>query len=217
MFTGIIEETGILQELRQGYEGAFIRVSAKKVPSDLKIGDSIAVNGVCLTTTQNGMEWFCCEISAETLRRTSFKNAKQGMIVNLERPLVMGSRLGGHFVLGHVDGTVRLIEKAVSGTGVEIMFDLPQELERYLVDKGSVAVDGISLTIASLNRSSFTVAVIPHTLEVTNLKRLKIGDVVNLEVDVLGKYFERFFRLGLAQKGNTGSPLTADYLKDQGY
>ena len=217
MFTGIIEETGLIRELELRYEGATITLAAKMVPSTLKIGDSIAVNGVCLTTARNGAEWFSCEISAETLRRTSFKYARQGMIVNLERPLMIGGRLGGHFVQGHVDGVARLIDKAASGEGFEISFDFPKELERYLVFKGSIAVDGISLTIASLERSAFTVAAIPHTIEVTNLKRLKSGDFVNLEVDILGKYFERFFQLGLLQSGNVGSRLTMEYLKDQGY
>lgn len=215
MFTGIIEETGKIEVLRIGKQGAAIRISAKSIPSTLKTGDSIAVNGVCLTAAASDSCAFECDISAETLRRTSFESTREGAAVNLERPLAVGSRLGGHFVLGHVDGMGKLLFSKPSGAGVEMMFGFPRELDRYLVYKGSIAVDGISLTIASLEEASFSVAVIPHTLQNTNLMHLRIGDLVNLEVDILGKYFERFYQLGLL--AGKGPKITVDYLKEQGY
>jgi riboflavin synthase len=217
VFTGIIEEVGTVQELRFLPEGATIAISAKTILDGLKPGDSIAVNGVCLTATRIGTGSFLCDISAETLRRSSFRQVKHGTRVNLERSLRVGDRLGGHFVLGHVDDVGRLIGKTTSGQGYEMSFDFPIELERYLVHKGSISVDGISLTMASLNKGSFSVAVIPHTFQSTNLNQLTIGSLVNLEVDILGKYFERFFDLGREKNENTGSKLTADYLKSQGY
>ena len=217
MFTGIIEEVGTIQELRFLSEGATITIAAKTIPDGLKVGDSIAVNGVCLTATRIGSDSFLCDISAETLRRSSFKQAKHGTRVNLERSLSIGGRLGGHFVLGHVDDVGKLRAKTASGQGYEISFDFPTELERYLVYKGSISVDGISLTIASLDKGAFSVSVIPHTLQSTNLNQLTIGALVNLEVDILGKYVERFFHLGSEKDEKTGSKLTADYLKNQGY
>jgi riboflavin synthase len=216
VFTGIVEEVGVIQELRFGGEGAVITIGAELVPPGVKIGDSIAVNGVCLTATQKSRTSFSCDISAETLRLSSYKQARQGSRVNLERSLMVGDRLGGHFVQGHVDGVGRLSSKIRSGDGWEMSFEFPRELERYLVYKGSIAVNGISLTISSLAKNIFSVAVIPHTLESTNLNQLGTGDLVNLETDILGKYFERFFQLGLIQKDKP-SKLTEGYLKDQGF
>jgi riboflavin synthase len=216
MFTGIIEEVGTIQELRFISEGAVITATAQIVPSNLKIGDSIAVNGVCLTATQTSQGSFSCDISAETLRLSSFKQARQGSKINLERSMMLGGRLGGHFVQGHVDGVGKLESKTRSGEGWELSFEFPRDLERYLVYKGSIAVDGISLTISSLGKNSFSVAVIPHTLESTNLNQLGIGDPINIEVDILGKYFERFFQLGLIL-GEKSTKLTVEYLRGQGF
>jgi len=215
VFTGIIEELGIMQELRIGGESAKITIGAHQVLAELKIGDSIAVNGVCLTVTQLYPASFQCDISAETLRLSSFKLARHGTRVNLERSLALGDRLGGHIVLGHVDGVGKMIAKTASGPGYVITFAFPVELERYLVYKGSVSINGVSLTIASLEKSTLSVAVIPHTYEETNLADLGAGDPVNIEVDVLGRYFERFFQLGLMQREKTG--LTSEYLKSQGF
>jgi riboflavin synthase len=217
VFTGIIEEIGTIRELRFISEGATLTVAGKLILSDLKIGDSIAVNGVCLTATRVSSDSFLCDVSAETLQRSNFRQAKVGTKVNLERALLVGGRLGGHFVLGHVDGVGRLISKTPSGAGYTVAFNYPKELERYLVFKGSIAVNGISLTIASLEKTAFSVSVIPHTLESTNLREMMPGDTANLEVDVLGKYFERFFQLGLAPQDTGVSRLTSEYLKSQGF
>jgi riboflavin synthase len=217
MFTGIIEETGVIQDMRFITDGAVITIASKVVPAGLKIGDSVSINGVCLTATSVETDSFLCDISAETLRRSTFQKAKKGARVNLERSLMVGDRLGGHFVLGHVDDVGRFVGKISSGEGYEMSFDFPQELARYLVHKGSIAVNGISLTIASLKKGSFSVAVIPHTYRSTNLSQLMIGDAVNLEVDVLGRYFERFFQLGVIQDSRAESRLTENYLKSQGF
>jgi riboflavin synthase len=217
VFTGIIEEVGVIEELRIMAQGATITIGAAQVVSDMKIGDSVAVNGVCLTATRIGSASFLCDISAETLRISGFKHARQGNRVNLERALRVGDRLGGHIMQGHVDAVGRLISKTKSGEGYEISFDFPRELERYLVYKGSISVNGISLTISSLSSGLFSVAVIPHTFEATNLSQLMLGELVNLEVDILGKYFERFFQLGLKQNEKSGPGLTTDYLRNQGF
>jgi riboflavin synthase len=215
MFTGIIEETGRIDMLRTESRGATMRIASASIPGSLKPGDSIAVNGVCLTVTAGDNASFQCELSPETMRRTSFEHAREGTLVNLERSLLLGARLGGHFVLGHVDAVGRLSYSQPSGAGAEVRFEFPKEIERYLVFKGSVAVDGISLTIASLEQECFSVAVIPHTLRNTNLHSLRSGDCVNLEVDILGKYFERFWSLGLAK--DRSSRISLDYLKEQGF
>ncbi len=215
MFTGIIEETGKMDYLNLRGRGASLSVSAKTIPPSLKAGDSIAVNGVCVTAVLVETGHFECDLSAETLDRTSLPRIREGVDVNLERAALVGSRMGGHFVLGHVDGVGTLLGTAPSGTGAEMTFGFPLELARYLVFKGSIAVDGISLTIASLEETSFSVAVIPYTLEHTNLRCLTIGDPVNLEVDILGKYFERYYQLGLLDGSNRGISLA--YLKEQGF
>lgn len=217
VFTGIIEEIGTIREIRMGHQGAVLTVSAAAILNPLKIGDSVSVNGVCLTATSIGDGYFACDVSAETLRLSSFEQARRGMRVNLERSLMVGGRLGGHIVQGHVDGVGRLLAKDPSGDGFVLSFHFPAELERYLVYKGSIAVNGVSLTIASLGKDSFSVAAIPLTLEATNLNLLHIGDPVNLEVDILGKYFERFFQLGIASDGRKGSRLSAEYLQSQGF
>jgi riboflavin synthase len=216
MFTGIIEETGVVRSLRKGQESAEILISARVVPPTLKVGDSIAVNGVCLTVVRGGSVEFSADLSAETLERSSLGRSTPGRIVNLERSLVLGARLGGHFVQGHVDGVGRLLSVRASGDGAVIAISYPAELERYLVYKGSIAVEGISLTVSSLRASDFEVAVIPHTWDNTNLHLLKTGDLVNLETDILAKYFERYYSLGI-DRDRANSNLTVEYLREQGF
>lgn len=217
MFTGIIEEAGSVRSLRQVSAGMRLVVEAEQIARQTKPGDSVAVNGVCLTVVENNHRSFSCDLSAETLRCSSLGRMREGMVVNLERPLAIGDRLGGHIVQGHVDGVGRMNSAVPSGEGMEMEFSIPASLERYLISKGSVAVDGISLTIASLKKNAFMVAVIPHTYRVTNLRHLKPGDAVNLEGDVLAKYFERFFQLGLIGEMRPKSMLTVDSLREQGY
>lgn len=190
-------------------------VSAPGIASDLNVGDSVAVNGVCLTVVHHTDNAFACDLSSETLARSSLGRARTGTPVNLERALQVGSRMGGHFVQGHVDGIGVLRYSVPSGQGSVITFEYPRQLERYVVSKGSIAVDGISLTIARLAGNRFDVAVIPHTLQATNLGSLRAGDCVNLEADLLAKYFERFFQLGLMPDKSSG--LSLEDLREQGF
>jgi riboflavin synthase len=188
MFTGIIEEIGRIQSVSRQRGALRARVLRPDSRKDLDEGDSIAVDGVCLTVVARGPDWFEAEISPETCRRSTLGAARAGRKVNLERPLAASGRLGGHFVQGHVDatGTVRSIRG--EGAFVEMAFRYPAKLRGLLVEKGSIAVNGVSLTIASLTSTAFTVALIPHTLDVTNLGVLRPADAVNLEVDILAKY-----------------------------
>jgi riboflavin synthase len=217
VFTGIIEESGVIRSLRAAPVGANLDIDAGRIAPELRIGDSVAVNGVCLTVVGVAGRNVTFDLSAETLRRSSFAHAGEGRSVNLERAMAIGDRLGGHLVQGHVDGIGRLLSSVPKGDGYEMEFSVPVELERYLVAKGSVAIDGISLTVALLKPQAFTVAVIPHTYRMTNLRQLKSGDVVNLEGDILGKYIERFLQLGVASKERSASGLSVESLREQGF
>ena len=187
MFTGIVEERGAVREVGSSR----LAVACATVNADSDVGASVAVNGVCLTVVERGPEHLAFDLSEETVRRTSFSRLAQGDLVNLERPLTLSSRLGGHLVQGHVDGvgTVTGFETDESG-GAWLTVTAPEDLRRYLVEKGSVCVDGVSLTVAALVGDSFSVALIPHTLDVTTLGVTHVGDPVNLEVDVIAKYVE---------------------------
>jgi riboflavin synthase len=192
MFTGIVEETGRVEEVRRRGDVLAVRIAARRVLEDLAKGGSIAVSGCCLTAVEVDEGGFVCELTDETLARTAFdERLTPGALVNLERPLRAGGRFDGHIVQGHVDGlgVIRSLERG--GEAAELVVEAPKELGRYLVEKGSVAVDGISLTVARLLPGGFAVAVIPYTLEVTNLAAARAGDRVSLEVDVVAKYVER--------------------------
>jgi riboflavin synthase len=192
MFTGLVEELGTVREVRRRGEGMILSVAASAVLDDLKVGDSIAVNGACLTVALLKGEVFSAELSGETLDRTTLKEVKAGDRVNLERPLRPTDRLGGHFVTGHVDGVGKIHSIVPLGEMREMVFQVPKSLIRYLVPKGSVAVDGVSLTVNAVTEEGFKVTVIPHTAAVTTLGLKRPGDPVNLETDLLGKYVERF-------------------------
>jgi riboflavin synthase len=187
MFTGIVEERGAVAEI----SATRLRVAARTVSADARIGDSIAVNGVCLTVVERSDEHLSFDVSEETLRRTSFSRLRAGDAVNLERPVTLMSRLGGHLVQGHVDGVgeVAALERTSDG-GAWVTVRAPDALGRYLVEKGSVTVDGISLTVAAIDGATFSVALIPHTLDVTTLGTAEVGHPVNLEVDVIARYVE---------------------------
>jgi len=191
MFTGIIEELGKVRSIEQRGENARIVIEAKTVLSGTNLGDSIAVNGVCLTALDLQPDSFAADVSKETLARSTLGSLKHGSPVNLERSVTAETRLGGHMVQGHVDATGELLSVEDHGESWTVRFAFPPEIARYLVFKGSVAVEGISLTIAALTDDYFEIAIIPKTWEVTNLSSLELGDPVNLEVDVIGKYVER--------------------------
>lgn len=192
MFTGIVEEMGSVRSIDTGDGGARLVISAATVLDDARVGDSIAVNGCCLTVVELGPGWWAADAVRETLSRTDLGSLVPGDPVNLERPVVAGGRLGGHIVQGHVDGVGTVVQAAP-----DLRVQASPEIMPYLVEKGSVTVDGISLTVVSVIDDSFTVAVIPHTMEVTTLGRRKAGDLVNLEVDLIAKYTERLLRGGV--------------------
>jgi riboflavin synthase len=195
MFTGIIEEVGKIAEISDTGDFRTLRVQARTVMSDLVIGSSIAVNGVCLTARTVGESHFSAELSRETLNRSSLGNLETGSLVNLERPMRADSRFGGHIVQGHVDGVGRIRRFDLNADAWNLEVQYPSSGSRYIIEKGSITVDGISLTVASLVGSDvFSVAIIPHTFENTNLKAAKPGITVNLEFDVLAKYVENLIK-----------------------
>jgi riboflavin synthase len=207
MFTGIVEGTGTVAALAAAADGsgARLEVEAPWLAGQLALGESVAVNGCCVTVAEATRAGFAADLVAETLRRTALGGLETGARVNLERPLPLGGRLGGHLVQGHVDGVAKVLSRdpvgpegsgepqggAPVGRGEEVRIELPPDLERYVVEKGSIAVDGVSLTVAGVGPGWFAVALVPHTLEVTTLGERRPGDPVQLEVDVVAKYIER--------------------------
>ncbi len=228
MFTGIVEELGEVLSRRYNKESAVLFIKGRRVLEDLKVGDSIAVNGVCLTATKVTGDAFYADVMPETMRRTNLQDLKIGEKVNLERALLAGGRLGGHFVSGHIDGTGILLRERREGNAVVKCFSGPPEVLRYVVVKGSIAIDGISLTVVDLDDTSFQVSLIPHTLKETALFYRKQGDKVNLEADMLGKYLEKLLAPHL--QGNILLPhrednnskkepqgLTVSFLSENGF
>ncbi|HEY7410230.1 MAG TPA: riboflavin synthase [Vicinamibacteria bacterium] len=197
MFTGIVEERGTVRGARRRGSVLRVEISAARVLEGLAVGGSIAVSGCCLSAVEVGGDAFACELTEETLARTAFgARLVPGAVVNLERPLRADGRLDGHIVQGHVDGVGRVAALAPAGETAVLDVDVPEGLRRYLVEKGSVAVEGVSLTVAALREGGFAAALIPLTLSATNLAGLRPGDAVNLEMDVLAKYVERLLQHG---------------------
>ena len=214
IFTGLIIEVGRVRQIRRRADGAFIHIEATKVLEGTRIGDSISINGVDLTVIEMSDDSFSADASLETLRRSTLGELRSGNRVNLERALAVGQRLGGHMVQGHVDGTGELVSVTPEGNAYRMRFRFASELGRYIAMKGSIAVDGISLTVAGLGDDWFEVAIIPHTWRETTLGSLKAGDRVNLEADVLAKYVERLMQHeSLPAQGK----LTMEYLVERGY
>ena len=223
MFTGIIEEVGRVQSLEAAQAGARIRIGAQKVLQGTKTGDSVAVNGVCLTATSLGADFFTADVMAETLRRSNLGSLAVGSPVNLERAMAADGRFGGHIVSGHIDGTGTIEKLEREGNAVWVYVSASDSVLNLIVEKGSIAIDGISLTVAKLEAARFAVSVIPHTGEETTLLSKKVGDKVNLENDIVGKYVQRL--LGLA--GNSGggnrsnescsSAITEEFLRERGF
>ena len=191
MFTGIVEELGWVSAVESGEDSARLRLRGPMVTSDARHGASIAVNGVCLTVVEHGGDEFSVDVMAETLRRSSLGALRPGDRVNLERAMPANGRFGGHVVQGHVDGTAEVLDRVPGDRWEVVRFSLPADLVRYVVKKGSITVDGVSLTVASVDDTGFTVSLIPTTLALTTLGHKGVGDLVNLEVDVLAKYVER--------------------------
>lgn len=198
MFTGLVEEVGTIRSISRVGDGARVEIDATTVLSDVEMGASISVNGCCLTVVEWGEHWWAADAVPETLDRTNLGALGPGDPVNLERPLAANGRYGGHVVQGHVDGTgeVRSIDELDDGSWY-FTFSLPPEMASYVVEKGSIAIDGISLTVAAVTSTTFSIAIIPHTYAVTAMGRRAVGDTVNLEADVLAKYVERLVRPSL--------------------
>lgn len=215
MFTGIVEEIGMVKAFVKHNNGANVKITCRKILEGLKIGDSVAINGVCTTVTSFDAVSLTVDISDETLNISNFKNLKINDSVNLERALLANSRLGGHIVSGHVDCCAKLISIEKLSEFYNLEFELPPEQMKYVVYKGSIAVNGISLTISKESNNGFCVAVIPHTFVNTNLKLLKTGDIVNIETDILGRYVEKM--LSAKDNVSTESHISVDFLKENGF
>ncbi|AIG64082.1 riboflavin synthase subunit alpha [Corynebacterium atypicum] len=194
MFTGIVEEIGTVRRLEDLGAAARLTVGCRTVLEGTRLGDSIAVDGVCLTVAEAGADWFTADVMQETLNRTTLGGLPDGAPVNLERALAVGGRLGGHLVQGHVEGGAELVERRVAERWEVLRFQLPETLARYVVEKGSIAVSGTSLTVAMVGADFFEVSLIPATLAATTLGALEVGDLVNIETDLVAKYVERFTR-----------------------
>ena len=215
MFTGIIEELGTVERVARGRVSAILAIRAEAILSDLKIGDSVAVNGVCLTATSLTGHGFTADVMHETLDRSALAGLGPGSRVNLERAMAANGRFGGHIVAGHVDGvgTIAAIEQ--DDNAIWFTITAPEQVLRYVVEKGSIAIDGISLTVARVETDRFAVSVIPHTAAVTLLGQRRTGDRVNLESDLVGKYVERLLRPAPEEKGQ--SRLTMEFLTQHGF
>jgi riboflavin synthase len=214
MFTGIVEHVGKLESIETTGAGGHIRVHARGLAASLAVAGSVAVNGCCLTVVEVAGETFAADLSLETLRLTSFGEMRPGQRLNLERPLTAGKELGGHFVQGHVDGVGRVSRLAPEGNNWWLGVRVPPEVDRYVAMKGSIAIDGISLTVAGIANSIVEAAIIPFTYANTNLQALTVGDAVNLEVDILAKYIER---LAEARLSPAAPRLTVERLVEEGF
>jgi riboflavin synthase len=217
MFTGITEHVGKIESLERGEEGGRLRVNfagAGASFASIKQGDSVMVNGCCLTAVELVAQDFLADLSGETLRRTSFGEKKAGDLVNLELPLAAGARLGGHFVQGHVDGVGRVTRLVPEGDNWWLSVRVPEDLRRYVAEKGSIAIDGVSLTVARWQDGVADIAIIPFTYAHTNVRAIAPHDAVNLEVDILAKYVESLLE---ARKGRAESHLTVSKLMEQGF
>ncbi|BBB93042.1 MAG TPA: riboflavin synthase [Methylomusa anaerophila] len=215
MFTGLVEELGKVKNISSGAKSARLTVNAHKVLLDIKLGDSIAVNGTCLTVVAIGDSWFTADVMPETVERTALSGLKAGDTVNLERTLRVGDRLGGHIVSGHIDGVGKIVSKEQDDNAFVIRIQAGLEVMKYIIRKGSIAIDGISLTVVEYGRDWFTVSLIPHTAALTTLGIKKTGDPVNLEADVIGKYVEKL--LDNASENQVKQGFTADFLAEHGF
>ena len=215
MFTGIVEELGTIRAVRRGAHSAVLSIGAGLILSDLKIGDSVAVNGVCLTATGKDACGFTADVMHETLNRSSLNGLTAGSHVNLERAMAADGRFGGHIVSGHIDGTGTVTSIRTDDNAVWFTVQAPPSLMRYIVEKGSVTIDGISLTVAAVGETWFSISAIPHTVAITLLGEKRVGDTVNLETDIIGKYVEKLLRPDPEPRPQ--SRLTLEFLAENGF
>jgi len=214
MFTGLVEEVGTITSIVERAGNHRITIKAPETAKELKQGNSVAVSGVCLTALDIQPDSFCADLAAETWARTSLSRITEGARINLELPLRVDGRMGGHIVQGHVDGTGRLValEPIPNADDFWLLIDIPEDLEKYVVFKGSIAIEGISLTVAKLEGLQLTIAIIPHTIRMTNLGSLKPGDPVNIETDIVAKYLEKWMK-----RDEQNSSVTVERLVAQGF
>lgn len=215
MFTGLIEEIGSVESVVKSAKSARITIKAQKVLEGVRLGDSISTNGVCLTVTSFDSGRFSIDVMAETMRRSNFKNLSPGEKVNLERALSLGDRLGGHMVSGHIDGTGTILRYEKEDNAVWITVAAGPEILNYIIQKGSIAIDGVSLTVAYVDESVFRVSIIPHTKDATTLLHKKMGDEVNLECDMIGKYIEKL--LNNRSQKPAKKELDMNFLNENGF
>lgn len=217
MFTGIVEEVGTIKEIKKGSKSAILTIKGDVVTKDSKLGDSIAVNGVCLTVTSLSGNIFTADVMAETMRRTSLGDLSAGSKVNLERAMAANGRFGGHIVSGHIDGTGTIQNFLREDNAVWVTIGAELKILKYIIEKGSIAIDGISLTVAYVDESCFKVSIIPHTASETTLLTKKVGDVVNLENDVVGKYVEKLLGYKDEKESKHSSGISEDFLIKNGF
>ena len=219
MFTGIVEEIGAVRTVVSGSEWGSLSIGARQVLEDTRRGDSIAVNGVCLTVTSHGSGYFTADVMHESLRRSALGNLSQGSRVNLERAMAANGRFGGHIVSGHIDGIGTVREIREDDIAVWYTISASPALLRYIIEKGSITIDGISLTVAKITAQDFSVSIIPHTAAQTTLSLRKVGDIVNLENDVIGKYVEKLLRPAEAptKPETKDTSITMDFLEKYGF
>jgi len=216
MFSGIVEEMGAIQKIEKGLAGAKFSILASVILDDLQVGDSVSVSGTCLTVTKIEGQSFSVDVSTETLNCTIFGQVTAGTPVNLERAMKLNARMGGHMVTGHVDGIGALRAREQDGNAIYLTVEAPEDIMRYCVAKGSITIDGISLTINAVKDRSFAVAIIPHTAKVTTMGLKQIGDAVNLESDLIGKYVERLLQANGTFPPSPSPVIDKDYLQKRG-
>lgn len=218
MFTGIVEEIGTVKNIIKGSRSIKLAIAAQKVLENTNLGDSIAVNGVCLTVMALGKNGFTADVMPESMSKTNMGKLKPGDRVNLERALTLASRLGGHIVSGHIDGVGEIIDMEKDDNAVRVTLTASPKVMKYIVSEGSVALDGVSLTVAHLGESDFTVSLIPHTAQVTTLLDKKVGDKLNVENDVVGKYVERLLDFSAKNETKEKMPsLSLSFLRENGF
>lgn len=217
MFTGIVEAVGTVASIVSSGEDISVTINSGNLDmSDVKLGDSIATNGICLTVVAFDSRSYTADLSVETLNKTGFRNYQVGDRVNLEKAMLPTTRFGGHIVSGHVDGVGTIVERIPVGRAVEYWIEMPEEIERYVAQKGSITVDGISLTVNDLRKRGFKLTIVPHTAEQTIIDEFEVGRQVNLEVDVLARYMERLLGIG-EQETQGSSSITMEFLQQNGF
>lgn len=215
MFTGIVEEIGVIKKITKGVNSEKLLIQCNKVLEETKLGDSICTNGVCLTVTDINDHSFQADVMTETLLRSNLGNLTLGSEVNLERALTLSSRLGGHIVSGHIDGVGKIVSLKRIDNSIEVSIEAKLSILKYIIEKGSITIDGISLTVTYVDNKAFKVCIIPHTGENTILLKKKVGESVNLECDILGKYVERLLSFKVEEKKK--SNISEDFLRENGF